>query len=196
MAQIVVVDNNRAYRVPGMSLPIATERLVLRRPTLQDVGGIVAVEADADLARQTPEIGVTPEAITRYAEKQAALEPFQVGKCFDLFIELKETASLIGLVSLVHREPSQGQIGWALHAAHRGRGYATEAGIALTRYAFTTLGLHRVYADTSADNIRSWRVMERIGLLREGVQRESSLIEGRWHDVVLYGVTVGDWESD
>jgi ribosomal-protein-alanine N-acetyltransferase len=179
-----------------MGLVIETERLILRRPTLDDTDAIVAIETDPDVARQTPEIGVTHEAVTEYIRVQEDLEPFQLGRCFDLLLEFRDSGSLIGLVSLVHREPSQGQIGWALHGAHRGRGYATEAAISLTKYAFETVGLHRVHADTAIDNVTSWRVMERIGLRREGVQRESCLVDGLWHDMVLYGVTVDDWESD
>jgi RimJ/RimL family protein N-acetyltransferase len=173
-----------------------TDRLVLRRPTAADVDAIVAVESDQDVAAATPEIGTTPDAVAAYVERQAAIEPFALGECFDLFLELRQSGALIGLVSLVHREPAQGQIGWALHGSQRGEGYATEAGVALTRYAFETLELHRVHADTSRTNVKSWRVMERIGLRREGVLREADRTGGRWQDVVLYGITVEDWLQD
>lgn len=178
-----------------MSLPISTSRLVLRRPTPADVTAIVALESDSEIARETPEIGTTTDAVATYIEVQTGLEPFQVDKCFDLFLELREDRSLIGLVSLVHRSPSQGQIGWALHGDYRGLGYASEAGVALTRYAFETVGLHRVHADTSVDNTGSWRVMERIGLKREGVQREATRVEGQWQDLALYGITADDWQA-
>ena len=176
-----------------MTLPIVTERLVLRRPVIGDVAAIAAIQADPDVAAETTEIGTTPEAIAKYIGIQQALDPFQLGKCFDLFIEVKATGDLAGLVSLVHRKPSQGQIGWALHTNYRGLGYATEAAIALTEYAFGTLGLHRIYADTSIESRASWRVMERVGLVREGRFREAGFKDGNWHDVVVYGATEDSW---
>ncbi len=161
----------------------------------KDVTAISALESDPEVARETPEIGTTEDAVARYIEVQEGLEPFELDKCFDLFLELREDQSLIGLVSLVHRSPSQGQIGWALHGDYRGQGYASEAGIALTRYAFETVGLHRVHADASVDNIGSWQVMERIGLKREGVQREATRVEGHWQDLALYGITADTWQA-
>jgi len=178
-----------------MSLPITTSRLIMRRPTAKDVTAILALEADPEVARETPEIGTTADTVTKYIEVQAGLEPFELDKCFDLFLELREDGSLIGLVSLVHRSPSRGQIGWALHGDYRGQGYAGEAGLALTRYAFETVGLHRVHADASIDNIGSWQVMERIGLKREGIQREATRVDGQWQDLTLYGITADDWQA-
>ncbi len=178
-----------------MSLPIHTERLVLRRPTLDDVDAIVAIQTDPEVSAETTEIGTTSAAVTKYIGVQQALEPFQLGKCFDLFLEVKATGEIAGLVSLVRRKPSQGQIGWVLHAESRGRGYATEAAIGLTEYAFGTIGLHRIYADTSIESQASWRVMERVGLVREGRFREAGFEDGRWHDVVVYGITEDSWQG-
>jgi RimJ/RimL family protein N-acetyltransferase len=95
---------------------------------------------------------------------------------------------VLGLLTLVRKAHGQAEIGYALGRAHRGRGYATEAARGLLAYAFAELGLHRVQATTSPDNRASWRVMERLGMRREGRLREAAPQGGAWSDVLVYGI--------
>ena len=59
------------------------------------------------------------------------------------------------------------EIGWRLAAAHWGRGYATEAALAVLVHAWDVLGLAEVVSFTSVGNARSRAVMERLGLRRD-----------------------------
>jgi RimJ/RimL family protein N-acetyltransferase len=70
----------------------------------------------------------------------------------------------IGWFSLEPKGDSEYEIGWRLYRWAWGRGYATEGSFALLHKAFLDLGASRVYAETMAVNIRSRRVMEKIGL--------------------------------
>ena len=63
-------------------------------------------------------------------------------------------------------------IGYALAPEHRGHGYASEAGKALTHYAFTALHVWRIVAMTERGNDRSVRVMEKIGMTIEQNERD------------------------
>ena len=56
------------------------------------------------------------------------------------------------------------EIGWHFRPASWGYGYATEAAQAILHYGFTELGLDAIYAVTTADNIRSQRIMTRLNL--------------------------------
>jgi RimJ/RimL family protein N-acetyltransferase len=58
------------------------------------------------------------------------------------------------------------EIGWRLAAAHWGRGYATEAARAVLGFGFRSLGLREIVSFTVPANLRSRRVMERIGMTR------------------------------
>jgi RimJ/RimL family protein N-acetyltransferase len=178
-----------------MTLPIAGERLILWRFTHDDVPGLRALVADPSVARAAPEIGTTDGEIHRYIDAQNALQPFEPGKTFDLAVERKEDGRVIGLVTLVCKEHRQGAIGYALGADHRGQGYATEAAGVLMAYAFTVLGLHRIQADTSAGNVASWKVMERLGMRPEGHLREAGFDDGQWVDLLVYGLLAGEWHE-
>ena len=76
--------------------------------------------------------------------------------------------------------------------AHAGRGHATAIARALLDIAFTDLGLRRVTAECFADNVASWRVMEKLGMRREqhGV-RDSWHAELGWVDGCTYAILRG-----
>jgi len=90
----------------------------------------------------------------------------------------------------------QAEIGWCLDPAYEGHGYGTEAARELLRIAFADLGLHRVVALCFAENEPSWRLMERIGMRREGYHRQDSLHrDGTWRDGMTYALLAEEWSS-
>lgn len=175
-----------------MTLPIITERLILRRYNYDDVQYILEFVSHPSVSRVTTGIEATEAGITRYIELQNSYESFERDKCFDLAIELKKDSKVIGLLSLVHKDHRQGQIGWALGIRYRGRGYATEGAGALIRYGFKELGLHRIYAETTGGNPSSLKVMERIGMRQEARLRQAELRDDKWLDVYIYGLLAGE----
>jgi RimJ/RimL family protein N-acetyltransferase len=74
-----------------------------------------------------------------------------------------------------------------------GRGYATDAVLVRTRFAFARLGLHRVNGHTF--NPAMGRVYEKAGYRHEGTARQMYWRDGAWHDVELHGVLESDWRS-
>jgi len=74
-----------------------------------------------------------------------------------------------------------------------GRGYATDAMRVRTKFAFETLNLHRVESEVLAENMASQRALEKVGYTREGVFRQHSWSEGRWHDTIRYAILDQDY---
>jgi RimJ/RimL family protein N-acetyltransferase len=90
----------------------------------------------------------------------------------------------------------QAELGWVLDPAHTGRGYATEAIHGLLAYCFTELGVRRVVANCFLANDTSWRLMERVGMRREGhAVAESLHRSGQWLDTVTYALLAKDWHE-
>ena len=178
-----------------MSLPIHTERLVLRRYTDADVSDIVALTSHESVLIATPEMDGSEASAAKYVETQNSYKPFQRGVCFDLAIENRGDGKVIGLLSLVHKEHRQGEIGFALSVDHRGSGYADEAARALIDYCFSTLGLHRVQANTTSDNPGAVKAVERLGMRPEGRLVEAELRRDAWVDVLIYGIVKSDWSA-
>jgi len=78
--------------------------------------------------------------------------------------------------------------------ARWGRGYATEAIALASRYAFTSLGLHKLTAGVIEGNEGSRRAFEKNGFMVEGVRRAQNFGDGRWRDEVLLGLLAEEWE--
>jgi RimJ/RimL family protein N-acetyltransferase len=91
---------------------------------------------------------------------------------------------------------TQAELGWVLDPAYAGRGLATEAVATLLRICFEDLDLRRVVANCFADNVASWRLMERLGMRREVHTRSESLHRSRgWLDGMGYGLLAEEWRA-
>jgi RimJ/RimL family protein N-acetyltransferase len=179
-----------------VTLPITTERLVLRRYTHDDAEDTLEFASQPSVARVTSgNIEATEEGIRRYIDLQNSYQPFEKDKAFDLAIQRKEDGKVIGLVTLICRDHKKGVIGWALGVAYRGQGYATEAASALMDYGFRSLGLHRIQADTSSGNPDSLRLMERLGMRCEAQLREAVYEDGEWLDTYIYATLADEWQD-
>lgn len=87
-------------------------------------------------------------------------------------VERLDTAMFIGYVGLWPAEfdapftPAV-EVGWRLAAEHWGNGFATEAARKAVRFGFDMVGLDEIVSFTPVGNVRSWRVMERLGMTRD-----------------------------
>ena len=121
----------------------------------------------------------------------------------DLFLAvvLKSSGKMVGHLYFERTEPEEiltWELGYIFNPAYQGRGYCTEASRALVERAFGELGAHRVVAFCNPKNPASWKVLERIGMRREGHFPKKAFFrrdaEGRplWHDCYAYGMLVED----
>ncbi len=117
------------------------------------------------------------------------------GEWLNLGVEVDGAGVLIGevgvaLVSDVHR---QCEVGYLMDPAYAGHGYATEATAMMVELAFSALGAHRVAARLDARNRASSRLLERLGLRREGLFVENEFVKGEWTDEAVYAVLDTEW---
>ncbi len=114
-----------------------------------------------------------------------------------LAVVLRATGAVIGDVNLeiISRRDQEAEMGWVFHPDHHGQGYATEAAAEMLRLGFEDLGLHRMMAICDARNVPSARVMERLGMRREGHFRERENVRGEWWDTLYYGILAAEWRA-
>jgi RimJ/RimL family protein N-acetyltransferase len=148
---------------------IATERLLLRDWREADLDPFVAMNADPVVMEFFPET-YTEERTRRFV---AVIRERWTQLGYSLWaVERKDTGRLIGYIGLwpatfpAHFTPAV-EVGWRLAADQWGHGYATEGARAALDYGFNTVGLDEIVSFTSAINVRSWRVMERLGMRRD-----------------------------
>jgi len=180
-----------------LTLPIETDRLIIRRFTPADIDDIIKFTSHPSVNRETTNVPREDrDKMMDYVETQNGYSLFESGKCVDLAVELKETGEVIGLLSLVSTGERQGEIGWGFGVEHRGQGLATEAARLLITYAFEDCGYHRIFAGTIFTNSRSWGLMERLGLRKEAHFVKAHVPEkpgGEWIDTVRYAILAEEW---
>ena len=104
-----------------------------------------------------------------------------------------ESGELMGASVLkLALEHHKAEVGYWVGKPFWGRGIASEAAAELVRYAFDTMGLHRVFAFCITGNRASSRVLEKAGMRYEGTNRDDICKWGEFFDVEMYGLLRSD----
>jgi RimJ/RimL family protein N-acetyltransferase len=177
-------------------LPVETARLYLRPFADADLDAMHEIYSAAGVMRWLSErVRTRDEVRELLGRKQANLGVARDGDVLSVAAELRETGELVGDVSLVCRsvEHRQAEIGFVMHPAHHGRGYAGEAARPLLELAFSTFGFHRVIGRLEPRNGGSARVLEKLGMRREAHLVENEWIKGEWQSELVYAVLAREW---
>jgi len=179
-----------------MKTPIYTERLIIRPLLIDDLYAVLAITGIPDTYRYLPENPMN-EQDARSMIERGLNHPERDDIPTDVAVELVETGELVGLLSFytISSRFRAVEIGWMFHPEHRSRGYASEAARALMDFGFHTLRLHRIIATCDPRNTPSVRIMEKLGMRREGEFTDSVLLgDGGWHNEYFYAVTAAEWD--
>ena len=169
--------------------PLETGHLRIRRFVADDWPAVFAYTSDAETMTYIPEGRQTEEQARAFVAENAGAD----GRA--LALVLRADNRLIGhMVFHPWFAPRTHEIGWVLHMGYHGRGYATEAALALLGCGFATLGLHRIIATCQPENVASWRVMEKLGMRREAHFRKCfQRDEATWWDEYFYAMLEEEW---
>jgi [ribosomal protein S5]-alanine N-acetyltransferase len=92
-------------------------------------------------------------------------------------------------------ENRQASFGCAVTRDYWGTSFAYEASSAVIDFAFSSLPVHRIYAETNADNRRARRLAERLGMRQEAQLKEVKYFRGRWWDTAVYAILKDEWHK-
>ncbi|MHB1582156.1 MAG: GNAT family N-acetyltransferase [Acidimicrobiales bacterium] len=99
-------------------------------------------------------------------------------------------------LSSIQRGPFQSaSIGYWIDEAEAGHGYVPEAVVMVLHFAFEAIDLHRVEISIIPRNQPSLRVVEKLGIRREGLAERFLEIDGRWEDHVRFAMTSEEWTT-
>jgi RimJ/RimL family protein N-acetyltransferase len=180
-----------------MSLPtptLQTERLRLRPFTEADADALFALHSNAYVLRywDSPPWS-DPARAERFLETCRRLADDGTGA--RVAVEARHDGVFVGWCALSAWNPDyrSASLGYCFDAAAWGHGYATEAARALLQWAFDTLDLNRVQAETDTRNVASARVLEKLGFVREGTLREDCVVDGDVSDSWVFGLLRREW---
>jgi RimJ/RimL family protein N-acetyltransferase len=167
---------------------IETKRLVLRIPTLADAAAIFNSYAqDTGVLRYLtwlPHMNVQ-ETEGFLSDCMAA---WGGDTRFPYTITLKESGAVIGMIE-IRISGFKADIGYVVSRQHWGKGIATEGVGSLIEWALSQESIYRVWALCDVDNVGSARVLEKVGMQREGVLRRQIIhpnISGEPRDCYCY----------
>ena len=151
-----------------MQVFLETERMLLRRFTVDDVHYLVDLDSDPEVMRFLTGGKPTPREIIQHDILPAFMNSYEPVTGLGVFAAIeKESGEFLGWFSFRPKDAArlhEVTLGYRLRRAVWGKGYATEGARALIYKGFTELNVQRVLATTYQDNLASLRVMEKAGL--------------------------------
>ena len=177
------------------SVTLTTQRLLLRPMRLTDADDVYAYARDPDWSRFLP----LPSPYRRvHAEEYVAksvLGPWDTRPTFAITMESR----VIGAIDVrINARDAVAELGYSVARSQWGRGLMAEAAGAVIDWAFADRCLAKVVARADILNRQSWRVMEKLGMRREGILRSAAPSDADpsvRQDVVTYSILREEWGS-
>lgn len=172
---------SRIFRNPPV---IDTRRLYLRKMNRSDSADMYEYSCREDVTRY---LLWSPHPSEAYTAKYLAYlqSRYRAGDFYDWAVVVRDTDKMIGTCGFtrLNIDSNSAEIGYVLNPDYWGYGYAPEAVRAVMRFGFNELRLNRIEAKYMVGNERSVRVMEKVGMTREGINREAIHVKGRYVSV-------------
>lgn len=175
---------------------LETEHLILRKMDKKDADDMYDYAKRTDTTRYllwNPH----PDRKFSYQYLVYLNHQYKVGEFHDWAVVDKDSGRMIGTCGFTRFDYQNdgAEIGYVLNPDFWGRGYATEAVQRVIRFGFDYLGLHRIEAKYMEENIASRRVMEKCGMIFEGIRRDGILVKGRYVSVGVCSILRNEYNS-
>ncbi|MCI3197478.1 GNAT family N-acetyltransferase [Bacillus sp. HU-1818] len=169
-------------------MDIKTDRLVIRKFKCEDWQDVYEYTSSPHVMKYIPEGVFTEEDAKKFVNENT-------GENAEKFpVVLKEEKIVIGHIAFFkYFGEHTYEIGWVFNPKYYNKGYASEAAQAILEFGFTNMKLHRIIATCQPQNIASYRVMEKIGMRREGYFKKCIPNGEQWWDEYYYAILEEEW---
>lgn len=182
-------------RIFGALPTLETERLQLRKIQMYDLDDYYAYTSQPEVARYNS--WDPPRSLTecrevfmaRVIERYKCMQPTPWG------VVHKAHRRLVGMCGFTQWYPvsMRAEIAYGISKAYWGQGYITEAVRMILAFGFRVLSIERIQAACIAENVASERVMQKVGMSFDEMQREYSFVHERYEDLKLYSIRRQDY---
>ncbi len=182
-----------------MSLPtpqLHTDRLTLRPFEVGDLDALYEMMSNPRVL-EFWDAPVWEDASRAQTFLSACHEMSEGGTGARFVVESTTDKQFLGWCGVTRWNPTfrSASFGYCFFEQSWGKGYATEVGRSVLQWAFDTLDLNRIQAETDTRNSASARVLEKLGFVREGTLREDCIVSGVVSDSRVFGLLRRDWEQ-
>ncbi|AYC30553.1 GNAT family N-acetyltransferase [Paenisporosarcina cavernae] len=174
-------------------MEFSNDRILLREMTKSDWFDVHKY-ASQDLVSQYQPWGPNTEEDSINFVNQVIRDARQVPrKRFVFAMIYKENMIGAGEFKIRDFRNKAGEIAYIVNPDYWGKGFATEVATLLIEFGFDVLKLHRIYATCDPRNIASTKVLEKVGMVKEGQIREDLMIKDGWRDSLMYSILEHEW---
>ncbi|QED46769.1 GNAT family N-acetyltransferase [Cytobacillus dafuensis] len=176
---------------------IETERIKLRKITLEDVDDIYLYASNEEVSKYVPwDTHKTLFDTQKFVE--FILKQYENKLIIPWGIENKGNGKLIGTIDLFSWQPKHqvAEISYVLSQDYWRKGITTEATNEVIKFGFEKMGLVRIQARSFLDNLASELVMKKVGMSFEGVIRKGMFIKGKHQDLKMYSILIEEFQKD
>ncbi len=172
-------------------IDLCTERLIIRKFSENDGEDLYEYFSNPNVLEFEPYKVFTKDEAYREAKRRAEDEKF-LAVCL-------RNGKLIGNLYFSKGEFETWEVGYVFNEKYWGYGYASESLLALMKYAFSSLNVRRIIAQCDPKNIHSWKLLERVGMRREGELLQNIFFftddKGNpiWKDTYEYGILKSEY---
>lgn len=178
---------------------LETERLILRKFKEADAETFYKYRTMPQVALYQGEgwVNYSFEQAVEFVKGQKDFEPGIADTWFQIVIELKAAGKMIGdcAIHTLAQDTNQVEIGFTLNPVYQNKGFAAEAVEGLIGYIFDVLDMHRVTAITDVRNENSIKLIEKLGLRREGHFIKNAWNKGEYTDEYLFAMLKDEWQA-
>ena len=174
-------------------IELNTERLLLRPFRLADVDDAFSVASEPEWARYLP---LVPQPYSRQDAEEFVARQLLLSWDTNPGWAIVMKSRVVGSIALgVDVQNESGELNYAIRRDQWGKGLMAEAARAVMEWGFKERGVAKIFATADLRNRQSWRVMEKLGMSREGLLRSHfKAREGR-SDSLHYGILREEWEE-
>ena len=178
-------------------MELHTLRLQLREFQQEDWPAVHEFNSDPEVFQYLPSDPGTEEQSREFVQWCMTQSQADPRTYYDLAVVHTAEHHVIGWCRFAWRfdEVDQGEIAYLLDRRYWRQGFATEIAMRLLQFGFDELGTHRIFATCRPANVASWRVLEKIGMQREGHLRQHRWMKGGWQDSFLYAILEQEWNQ-
>ncbi len=172
---------------------IKTDNLIIRPFVKSDLIAFTKYRALPSVAKFQSWSNYTYKDALALYEKMNQVPFGTEGNWFQLAIEKKDSPSLAGDLAIHFIDPDQVEVGFTIAPEFQKKSIAFEALMALLEYCFNKLNKHRVIAITDTRNLASCRLLEKVGMRKEGHFIENRYFKGAWGNEFLFAILRSEW---
>ncbi|MEL3971447.1 GNAT family N-acetyltransferase [Rossellomorea oryzaecorticis] len=172
-----------------------TEKLILRRFSKSDAPSVQNLANNKEVGEM---IGLPQPYLLKHALDWFDIQPglFEKEIEYPLAIVQKRTDELVGTITLrVDKDNQKGELGYWIGRPFWGLGFATEAVKRMMLFGMEELELNKIWASALSRNIGSITVLQKAGLVKEGVLKQDRLLSGTFEDIEVFGIVKSDFEN-